>query len=278
MKAIGRLWQNSHLSKRRERAVRNLRTTASRVRGRLCRPCPGIWSVGWNAPFLLILGMALSVSFLILDEAIGAYRGRWSGYVGEASFTLTDGGLGIWYIVPTILALVIVNQIDWTRYSGGGLLRLYNLTLYAAFALSSAGSALLLSNIVKRIIGRARPGHFEDHGAFAFDPIALDASWASFPSGHSATLGGIAGAAMLLWPGTRWVVLPVAMLLASTRIVVGAHYPSDVIAGFAFGLACAAGASLIFARLGYLFESRAGALPQPKKSARVFFRRRRAPA
>jgi undecaprenyl-diphosphatase len=61
----------------------------------------------------------------------------------------------------------------------------------------------------------------------------------SFPSGHSAA--SIAGALALsrAWPGARAALLALAALIALSRVYVGVHYPSDIVAGALLGLACA---------------------------------------
>ena len=61
----------------------------------------------------------------------------------------------------------------------------------------------------------------------------------SFPSGHGATavslFGGIAREVRKKWMWTLAVVLP--LLIGFSRIAVGVHYPTDVLAGWAVGLA-----------------------------------------
>lgn len=257
-----------HLHDAGRRSLSNGRRTIALVRRRSGRHASRSRHLRWRMPLLLVATLA-AVAFLALDEPAGAYRGQWGSTVGWIAARMTDIGLGVWYVVPAVLALLAANQIDWSRFTGQRLLYLYNWTTLAAYALAAIGGPLLLANIVKRIIGRARPGHFAEHGAFAFDPFAIDASWASFPSGHSATVGGVAGTLVLVWPASRWVVLPAAIWIAATRIVVGAHYPSDVIVGFAFGFACAIGAAIAFARLGYLFRQDGTGMPVRKASFRL---------
>lgn len=261
-----------------QRSISNGRQTIAIVRRRSGRRAPHGRALAWQMP-LLIAATLTVVAFLALDEPAGAYRGQWGATVGWAAARMTDIGLGVWYVVPAVLALIVVNQVDWTGFRGQRLLLLYNWTMLATYVLVAVGVPLLLSNIVKRIIGRARPGHFAEHGAYALDPFAIDASWASFPSGHSSTVGGVAGALVLLWPASRWIVIPAAIWIAATRIVVGAHYPSDVIAGFSFGFACAFAAGLVFARLGYLFRRNDSGVPVRKTSFRLLPRPtgRRAP-
>lgn len=57
----------------------------------------------------------------------------------------------------------------------------------------------------------------------------------SFPSGH--TLHAVAFAVVLLawYPAMAWLVVPFVLLVAASRVVLGLHYPSDVLAGAAIG-------------------------------------------
>jgi membrane-associated phospholipid phosphatase len=253
----------------------NLLSALRLVGGRAARQNRKPLTIGWNAPFFLMVAVLAAVSFAILDPATGAYRGNWDEGVQRLASRVTDISLGVWYIVPAVLLLVIVNQLNWQRLSPRKLLLAYNWTMVASYILVSVGGALLLSNVVKRLIGRARPRHFEEFGPFAFEPFAVDASWASFPSGHSATIGAVAGVFMMLWPRSRHVIIPAAIFLAATRIVVGAHYPSDVVVGFAFGMVVAVVVSALFARLGYLFECREGQLPVRRRSTSLLPHSRR---
>lgn len=94
--------------------------------------------------------------------------------------------------------------------------------------------ASLLPHGLKRLINQTRPdrrtviGHV--HG-IPFSGKREDA----FPSGHALHMGALASAAGELPIGPRRVIRTLAIGLSLTRVVVLAHWASDVIAGFALG-------------------------------------------
>ncbi|MGW0119150.1 phosphatase PAP2 family protein [Streptomyces sp. NPDC003327] len=57
----------------------------------------------------------------------------------------------------------------------------------------------------------------------------------SFPSNHSAIAGAAAIALALSWRGMAWLTVPMALLMAFSRVFVGVHYPHDVTVGLLVG-------------------------------------------
>ncbi|MGE3247634.1 MAG: phosphatase PAP2 family protein [Beijerinckiaceae bacterium] len=113
----------------------------------------------------------------------------------------------------------------------------------------------LASQLLKRV-GRARPKFVDQGGAFQFDPLMLKSSWSSFPSGHTITAFAIATALGYLVPRWRWPLLVAAALIGASRIVLGAHYPSDVAAGACIGAASAILLRRLFASRRIVFAVR----------------------
>ncbi len=115
----------------------------------------------------------------------------------------------------------------------------------ALFLVVTSTLGLLLNNVIKALVGRARP-HFDQGGATALG--------SSFPSGHAMNSTVVYGCLLVIvWPmlpsvRLRAVALASTTLLvlaiATSRVVLTVHYPSDVVAGIvlgaAFVLACSA--------------------------------------
>jgi undecaprenyl-diphosphatase len=85
---------------------------------------------------------------------------------------------------------------------------------------------------VKRRIGRVRPSAA---GPFAYEPFSWRSEYASFPSGHTTTAFAALVAIGAICPRLRPVLWFYAVAIAASRVIVSAHYPSDVIAGAAWG-------------------------------------------
>ena len=57
----------------------------------------------------------------------------------------------------------------------------------------------------------------------------------SFPSGHTLHAVSFTWQAVAAFPELAWVLVPLALLVAASRVVLGLHYPTDVMAGAAIG-------------------------------------------
>jgi membrane-associated phospholipid phosphatase len=107
--------------------------------------------------------------------------------------------------------------------------------LGAVLAAVSYGVATVLANVLKAAFDRSRPpvDHPEIH------PLVDVPHSASMPSGHAAGAFAAALAVGLVHPRLRWPLLALAALIALSRVWLGVHYLSDVIAGAALGSAVA---------------------------------------
>jgi undecaprenyl-diphosphatase len=96
--------------------------------------------------------------------------------------------------------------------------------------------------VLKRTVGRKRPCAIEPHcWATVLPPDQF-----SFPSGHSITAFAVAVALGTFYPATFPVLLFCAASVAASRVVLGMHYLSDVVAGSCLGALFGYMAALLF--------------------------------
>ena len=142
----------------------------------------------------------------------------------------TRGGDGwLWYALGVIL------------YLFGGANRFFAIGAAAA----ATFSGILIFRALKKLSRRQRPCEIEPH---CWSSI-LPPDKYSFPSGHSISAFAVALSVGLFYPELLAYLLTVAFLIASSRIILGMHFLSDVIAGSAIGVILGFTAFHIFALL-----------------------------
>jgi diacylglycerol kinase family enzyme/membrane-associated phospholipid phosphatase len=101
---------------------------------------------------------------------------------------------------------------------------------------SIAATSLVVNAFVKPLARRRRPPL---SGVPAVRRVARQPLSASFPSGHAASATAFVTGVALEHPAAAAAIAPLAAGVAYSRVYVGVHYPSDVVAGAALGGAMA---------------------------------------
>lgn len=83
-----------------------------------------------------------------------------------------------------------------------------------------------------------RPRPYQAHAGIEHFAAPLDRF--SFPSGHTLHAVSFTLIALAYYPALAWLLVPFTLLIAVSRVVLGLHYPSDVLAGALLGAAIAA--------------------------------------
>lgn len=99
-----------------------------------------------------------------------------------------------------------------------------------------AVAELLSNGVAKQLLERRRP----PKEWFPHEDVEDRPETSSFPSGHTAAAVAFTASVAPTWPWAGAVCAVPTVLIATARVHDGAHYPSDVVAGAAVGLAAAA--------------------------------------
>lgn len=197
----------------------------------------------WRSLLLLLIGVGLPL--LVFGELAEDVWEKQGGFPWDESIllaihstsnpqldvfasTLTHFGV-FWGVFPVamVISIILLLKRRWRSL---------------AYLLPTLLGSIVINRTAKVLLHRVRP-HLWESPAPEFDY--------GFPSGHAMSSMTLVAALVILAWGTRWCwwVLLVGGLfvlaIAWTRLYLGVHYPSDIIAGWMASLAWAIGVSLL---------------------------------
>jgi membrane-associated phospholipid phosphatase len=105
------------------------------------------------------------------------------------------------------------------------------------FLLANVIASGLFADLIKILCGRPRPKVFFGQHQYSFSFFEFSVKMWSFPSGHATTIFAAMTTASLLAPRGRWLWFSLATVVAICRVLGGAHFPSDILAGAFIGVA-----------------------------------------
>jgi membrane-associated phospholipid phosphatase len=211
------------------------------------RPRKSAVTSKWRGPLRLAIttgvGGAIIVATMVLLDApavTAAQRApEWMIVMFEY---ITVFGKSVWFLLPIAVALALIAYLataPLARMSRGVLAAL---AVRLGFLFLAIGLPGLIFTIAKRLVGRARPFVEGSAGPLVYRPLGWNVEYSSLPSGHAVDAFAAAMAIGTLWPRTRPVMWMYAVVIAASRVVLTAHFPSDVMVG---GLVGVLGALLV---------------------------------
>lgn len=197
----------------------------------------------WRGLLLLLLGVYLPLQgFMLLAVEVREYAAGFpwdqplllainqtsSRQLDLLAVNLTQfGSIKIIFPIVAIISLLLLFQKKWRSLT---------------FLLTTGLGAVIINRAAKEIIQRVRPQLWQSP--------APELDYA-FPSGHAMTSMTFVATLVILTWGTIWC-LPIlffgglfVLAIAWTRLYLGVHFPSDILAGWAVSIAWAIGVSLL---------------------------------
>ncbi|HEX8280130.1 MAG TPA: phosphatase PAP2 family protein, partial [Chthoniobacterales bacterium] len=179
------------------------------------------------AAAILCLGVLL-LAFLcdgVIDQWVATHRSaEWE----LAAKMCSRYSAWPWLMLSAALALLAAwlrGRRDWLR-----------VVCAMMIAASLAG---LAADLLRGVTGRTRPyapvrqGFYGVHDGSRW--LITKHAYNAFPSGHTAAITGFLVPLVLRWRRVALAALPMIALVGAARVYVGAHHPSDIVAGALLG-------------------------------------------
>lgn len=184
------------------------------------------------AAYLALAALASAIPFTLphdqeLFRAVSGGAGETSHHVAE--FFSRYGRLE-WSTLCVALVLTLAGRLGLP----GRRQKLY-LAAKGCFLAGLAAGLLVWPG--KMLLGRERPQGGKGTGGLHGARFALvgETLYHSMPSGHSASSSGSMVACLILYPPSGVVLVPAAAAVGWSRVKLGKHWPSDVLAGWLLG-------------------------------------------
>ena len=167
----------------------------------------------------------LILFFVYFDYSIAIFFHQINNQTKSIFTTLAQFGDSLYYFVPIVLTWIVLKIIN---SNNNYLKTLSDICLFLFWNILISG---VLVQIFKHILARPRPVLFFDSNQTSLDFFSFESQFHSFPSGHSATVFAFAFSMLLLFPRLKSFWLIFASIIALTRVIITAHFVSDIVAG-----------------------------------------------
>ncbi len=166
------------------------------------------------------------VSYEFFDLPAARYCATIGPGIKEIFELITRLGLSVPYLVIAFAAFIYFKFIKKNNIGANA----------AAFLLIAIALAGIANDLIKVMVGRSRPLLLLTQNIYGFKHFTFEYLYASFPSGHSNTIAALCYGLYFFAGRFRYVLPPLTLAVMASRVIVGAHFPSDVIFGAYLGV------------------------------------------
>jgi len=166
------------------------------------------------------------VSFEFFDRPAALFCATVDYRIKEICELITRLGLSTPYLAAALAGFIYFKFIKKNAMLANA----------AAFLLAAVALSGLANDLVKALVGRSRPGLLISHGVYGFKPFTNQYYYASFPSGHANTIAALCYGLGVVTGRFKHILLSIALAVMASRVIVGAHFPSDVLFGAYLGV------------------------------------------
>lgn len=188
--------------------------------------------------FWFKIALAVSVLFMVTIDPHVTFFVRYDVPEPIKAFfrAITDFAKGVyWY--QAIAVWFSIAAIGMIRSGTVSMLKEWRYQARLAYfflcAMIASGLTLVLA---KFVIGRHRPRYLWREDLYGFQPFNFDFSALSYPSGHTQVIFCVATVFAILWPRVTIPFYCVAAFFGMSRVMVNAHYVSDIVMGAFVGV------------------------------------------
>jgi membrane-associated phospholipid phosphatase len=191
--------------------------------------------------FLLFFAVvaACIISYVFFDIPAARFCASIGPGIKSIFNLITRLGLSTPYEIATAAAFVYFQFVKRNRVAA-------NAAVFLFVAVSLSGVA---NDLIKVLVGRSRPDLLLHQGVYGFVRFTGQYSYASFPSGHADTIAALCYGLYIIASRLKFILAGVALAVMASRVIVGAHFPSDVLFGAYLGF-------VVTHYLGLAFEKR----------------------
>lgn len=178
------------------------------------------------SPYLLISVVTFALfSYFFLDKPVALFMENYRNDTLNIFFEgITLLGKGSYWLITIFFAGIFAYFV-----------KNKSLQFRCLHIITSLISAGLICDLFKFLLGRARPNALFHEDFYGFYFLQKEYLFNSFPSGHATTIAAVMMSLALFKPKYSWLFASIAFAVVLSRLVLTAHYISDITIGMYLG-------------------------------------------